>query len=288
MVKKIFALTLLVFTNTFSKQVYDLKKNDPIDIVIVSHEKDKRTLDHCINGIKKNCKNVGNIYVVSEKKLTNNPNAQWFDEAIFPFSKRDIATAIFESEKEVDAFCKSPRLGWLYKQIVCLYSPLIIPQISSNVLALDADTIFLNPVEFIDGQGNTLFNPGTEYEYPYFIHAAKLIKGQNRIYKYFPHYSGIAHHQLFQRAIIEDLFAQISQSNNNMEPWRSFAKHLDKNELPRSAMSEFEIYFNFAFAQTDQVRIRELKWINIKWNPEHIINYGVLGYHYISCHTWMD
>lgn len=288
MLNIIFALSMLIGTNLFSKQVYDLKNNDPIDVVIASHEKDKRTLDHCINGIKKNCKNVGNIYVVSAKKLTDNPNAQWFNEADFPFSKYDIAMAIFENKEEADGFARSPRLGWLFKQILNLYSPVVIPGISSNVLILDSDTIFLNPVEFIDEHGVALYNPGTEYEYPYFIHAAKLIKGQNRIYKYFPHYSGISHHQLFQRAVIDDLFAQISQSNNNMEPWRAFAKNLDKNELQRSAMAETEIYFNFAFAQTDQVKIRELKWINIKWNPEHIINYGVLGYHYISCHTWMD
>ena len=215
-------LIFLFFSNKIqtmeeAKKIYPLK-NESIDVVITCHEKDKRTLDHCINGIKKYGKNIDKIFIVSAKKLTDNINAQWFDEAKFPFTKYDIALAIFDNNKEeADKFAKSPRLGWIYKQIINLYALLVIDGISSNALILDSDTIFLNKVEFIDEQGNALYNPGTEYEPPYFVHAAKLIRGNNQIKKVFPYYSGISHHQLFQKPVLEDLFKQISENHNNIE-----------------------------------------------------------------------
>ena len=43
------------------------------------------------------------------------------------------------------------------------------------MLIVDADTIFLNKVEFIDKEGGPLFNPGRENEKVYFDYGARLI-----------------------------------------------------------------------------------------------------------------
>jgi hypothetical protein len=65
---------------------------------------------------------------------------------------------------------------------------------------LDADTVFLNPVSFLNITNAGMYNPGDEYHLPYFKHATKLIPG---FYKYHPQYSGISHHMIFQRPVIE-------------------------------------------------------------------------------------
>ena len=154
-----------------------------------------------------------------------------------------------------------------------------------NILALDADTIFLNPVEFIDNDGNALYDVGSEYHQPYFVHASKLIHN-HPISKIFPKYSGVCHHMLFQRHTIEDLFDSIYQTHK-IEPWKAILKCIDSNRLNDSSFSEYEIYFNFAFARTKQVKIRHLKWKNAKLDINEIFDLQKKGFHYVSCHTYL-
>lgn len=265
------------------KKVYNLSP-DPVDVVFVCHPKDKRTLDLAIDGIKKNGKNVRRVIVVSSFRLTD--NAEWFDEALFPFSKEAVAIEIFRGNKDQALhYLNSPnsRIGWLFAQLLKLHAVMVIPDISPNTLIIDADTVFLNPVEFVDEQGNALYNPGTEYHQVYFEHGAKLIPGFRKI---FPGYSGISHHMLFQREIMKDLF-EIIEKEHHMEPWRAMCRCIDIKDVPGSAMADYEIYFNFAFAVTDQVRLRNLKWNNIKFNIKDIYRYKKHGYHYVSCHTYI-
>jgi len=63
-----------------------------IDAVIPAHPKDLETLEYCIKGIKKNVKNIRRIIVVSKSKLTD--NAEWFDEALYPFSYPEVAKLV--------------------------------------------------------------------------------------------------------------------------------------------------------------------------------------------------
>jgi len=54
---------------------------------------------------------------------------------------------------------------------------LIITQLLDKYLVIDADTFFLKPTKFIEN-GKCLYNYGTEYEMPYFIHMKKLNKNK--------------------------------------------------------------------------------------------------------------
>ncbi len=69
----------------FDKKHYNLS-NDPIDVVIPCTNKDKKTLDLCIDGIRKYGKNIRRVIVVSSKPLTD--KAEFFDEKLYPFFKR--------------------------------------------------------------------------------------------------------------------------------------------------------------------------------------------------------
>lgn len=257
---------------------------EPIDVVFVCHPKDVQTLNLAIEGIRKNGKNIRRIIVVSAKKLTD--LAEWFDETAYPFTKKDIALTIFNDDRvRAEKYIGAPdsRIGWIYQQFLKLYAAFVIPDISSNVLVVDADTIFLNETEFMDDAGNPLFNPGSEFITVYFEYGAKLLPGFKKIYK---NYSGISHHMLFQRPILEDLF-QLIQLVHNIEPWRAMAQCLDHNHLYSSALSEYELYFNFVM-RGKQGKIRFLKWENMTFNEQNIKAYRHGRFHYVSCHVWMN
>lgn len=256
----------------------------PIDVVIVCHEKDQRTLDLAIQGIKQYGNNIRNIITVSEKPLTQ--QALWFDESQFPFSRFDIAMIIFNND-EVKARAyiahQKTRIGWIYQQLLKLYAMYVIPDISSNVLVIDADTIFLKPTSFIDEQGNGFFNVGTEYHIPYFVHARKVIPWFERIY---PEHSGISHHMLFQKAILDD-FMNTLRTIHHIEPWQALCSFIAHDELFGSSLSEFELYFNFTLAKTDQITIRPLKFKNSAFSQKEIDKAKQENCSYISCHSYL-
>lgn len=255
--------------------------DEPIDVVIPATDKDLPTLELCIEGIKTNGKGVRRIIVISDKKLTG--SAEWFDEREYLFSKNEVAFQLCHGdEKLAEEYIHNSknRTGWYYQQLLKLYAPFVIPNISSNVLVLDADTIFLNPTSFLDELNGGLLNVGVEFHKPYFIHMDKLTLGY--ITKQYVDYSGITHHMLFQKPVLEDLF-NLVEKNHGVEFWKIFCLCVDHGE--ESGASEYEIYFNFVLTQTDQVKIRKLKWVNIR-NLRRLDCYKEWGFHYVSCHSW--
>ena len=156
--------------------------NEPLDVVIPSTDKDLDTLElsHC--RYQSQLFSDQAIIVVSSRPLTD--QAEWFNEASFPFSKEDVELnllqdAKFDPQQLVEV---KSRVGWYYQQLLKYYAPFVIPDISSNVLILDSDTIFLNPVEFLDSHFAGLYNPGIECLQVYFKHANRFVPGLSRPY----------------------------------------------------------------------------------------------------------
>jgi hypothetical protein len=274
---QILALMLLVINVSHAKQYHFT--NEPIDVVIPSVGKDLETLELCIQGIQENCA-IRRVIVISAQRLTD--KAEWFDENQFPFSKQEVALWLCSlDEKKAETFTTKPksRLGWYYQQLLKLYSPFVIPDISSNVLVLDSDTIFLNPVSFVNEKGAGLYNPGKEYHEHYFVHGAKLLSGFKKLY---PNVSGISHHMLIQRPVLKDLFNKVKKQHK-IPFWQAFCKFVT---FEHSGASEYEIYFNFVFSRSKQVEIRHLLWRNIA-SLENMQTFKEKGYHYVSCHAYM-
>lgn len=267
-------------------QIYTLLP-EPVDVVIPSIEKDLVTLDLCIEGVKKYVQNVRRIIVVSHKKLTD--QAEWFDEKQYPFTKHDIAQEIFGNSEQAYAYVTHPnsRVSWLYQQLLKLYAPLVIPDISSNVLIVDSDAIFLNTVTFVDERGWALYAPGTRENShyltypPYVAHMKQLLPDLHKIWD---DYTGIAHHMLFQRAVIKDLFDRV-ETRHNTNFWRALCRCIDRKQLFKSPFSEYEIYFNFLFSHTCQCKIRLLKWKDVK-TLDGLEALKQEGYDYVACHSY--
>lgn len=253
-----------------------------IDVIIPCHEKDKRSLELVINGIKKNVHNVRRIIVISKTRLTN--SAEWFDQTLYPFDRRAILSAIFrdDMQKVLDfETARRNRTGWIYQQFLKLYAPFVIPNISSNILVVDADTIFLKPIEFIDADGNALYGVGKEYHVPYFEHGKRLFPDFKKV---FEQYSGICHHMLFQRPVLERFFQKI-RSVHNKEPWIALCECIDHKELFLSSISEYELYFNYIFAHEPKVKIRPLNWKNV-YNMGDVQRSAQLNFDFVSWHNY--
>lgn len=266
----------------FEKLQYTFS-HDPIDVIIPCHEKDADHLERAIEGVKKYVQGVRRIIVISRKHLTS--SAEWADEQLFPFSKESIVMEAFQNPDAANAYLHHPhcRAGWIYQQFLKLFATHYIPGISSNILIVDADVVFLKPVNFLQENGAGLYATGSEHHTPYFEHAARLLPGLTRLY---PQYSGIVHHMLFQKPVLDDLFSLI-EKEHHCEPWIAIARAIPiiNGSITPSALSEYEIYFNFVFARTDQVKIRKLHWKNVsqaKYN--HKISQH--NYDYVAVHIW--
>lgn len=274
--------TMKLYSVEFSKTIFFLT-TEPIDVVIPCAPKDLDTLEMCIAGIRENGKNIRRVIVVSKDPLSN--SAEWFDEKNFPFNFQTIALEIFHGDAhKAQKFLKNPatRIGWVFQQLLKFYAPYVIPDISSNVLILDSDVIFLNPTQFMNEQGEPLFNVGKEKWKPYFVFGARLLPGWHRVYS---EYSGICHWMLFQRPILDDFFSTINQQQG-LEPWKAICRCIDNKDLVLACMSEYEMYFNYALLRTDQAKICPIKWINLDhWRDME--KYRNEKFHYMACQEWM-
>jgi hypothetical protein len=254
----------------------------PIDVVIPCHEKDIRTLDLVIDGVKKYVKNLRRIIVVSSAQYTQ--QAEWFDQARYPFSKEDVfQLACGGGDRE--RFNKSrirDKVGWLYQQFLKLYAHRVIPNIADNILIVDAETIFLRDISFIDQKGFALYCLYDDgFWKTFFFHAQKFLP---EIKQRFNAKSGESHHMLFQRHVLEHMFAAI-EKRYRKEPWRAMCASIDKERL---VFSEYEIYVNYAFAIKANVKVRPLKWKNMAFSLEGIKQHQLDGYDFVTCHTYLS
>lgn len=264
---------LLFFHAALNGEAIYLFKNDPIDVVIPCTQKDLLTLELCIEKIKEHCVHVGRVIVVSAEPLTS--QAEWFNEALYPFQKEEVAACL-------PTTVPPSRVGWYYQQLLKLYAPFVIPGISSNVLVLDADTLFFKPTSFLNEKYGGCYNVGSEHHLPYFRHAGRLTK--NRLFRVYSRYSGICHHMLFQRPVLQELFTEV-EAIQREDFWKAFCRQVDPASY-WSGASEYELYFNYVFLKTRQVSLRFLKWANIT-HLEEMERFEKEGYDYVSCHDYL-
>jgi hypothetical protein len=236
------------------KVVYPLSSS-PLDVVIYASDKHLQTLELCIDSIRAYGKNIGRIVVISEKNLSL--KAEWFDEKEFPFSKQSILDEIFRSdptEKRRYPYLPRNQLQPIFSRLLRLYAPFVIPDLSSNVLIVEPDVIFLGSIDFMNEQGEPLFNPRGKYVKAYNAHAVRLLPTI-----FYGKHTEIGHFVLLQKPILEDLFAELAQKHKT-EVWKSICHFIDYQKFYEPCFSEFSLYGNFALLRTDQAKLRPVKW----------------------------
>lgn len=249
-----------------------------VDIVIPTHKKDLQILEYCIDAAKKKIINVGRIIVISAEKYSN--NAEWFDEKLFPFSIATVREAVGESA------------GWYFQQLLKLYAPLVIPNISKNVLILDSDTVFFRRVKMLDKKGRafcTISKDTNEHRQDFdqrvAEHTAKMLPSLSikNLPIQFQGVSGINHNMIFNREIIQDLFRRV-EAHHDGEP---FYKVFLKFSQQLHSASEYQIYFCFLLIyHRNKMRIRKLNYKNTADINIHKYRKR-FKYHYCSFHSYL-
>ncbi len=253
-------------------------KQPVIDVVIPAHEKDLETLNHCIAGIRRNIADVRRIIVISKQKYTD--KAEWFDEALFPFTYREIGEMV------------NGGTGWHFQQLLKLYSPLVIPDISENVLIIDSDTVFLRKVKFFSPDGLPFYNlskdlnlENSDFHQVTFKHILKILPEiEQNFPEQFRNISGICHHMLFQKHLIQELFSRVESHDPQGDP---FYKVFLKNSERAYGVAEYNLYFYFLVSlHPKEYQIRVMRYKNTcdfrvwkyRWRKK---------YHYCSFHSYM-
>ena len=236
--------------------------NIDIDVVIPYHKKDEYTIYKCLDSLH-NIKNINNVYIISAKEFIYK-NVKWIDEKIFPFTKDEISN--------INPIIPKDRSGWYYQQLLKFYI-FNVPEISSNVLVLDSDVIFLKEVSFFE-QGKPCYNFSSEYTPVYFENMKKL----NPYFEKSVNRSGICHHMLFQKNIMHEIFNLIKKDNE--EVYETILKSINDWH---NGFSEYEIYFNYIFKKYPKdVILRKLEYADVGDYKQYLNS----GYHYIANHAW--
>jgi len=240
------------------------------DIVVCVGPRDNDIVDSSISLNKKNILGYRNIYLVCTDPSITVPDAIVIDEAIFPFTMKDME----------DRFGKNPRNGWYLQQLLKLYSGMVIPGILPHYLVVDSDTHFLKPTVFFTKESKLMLTTGTEFHEPYFSHMNRLHPTLKKTHPL----SGICHHCLFDSECISQLFRLVEEHHKNGKVfWEIFLQVIDSRHYLDSEASEYEIYFTYMNVyQKEKIHIRELQWENVGQLvlPQENENYDFVSLHW--------
>lgn len=230
------------------------------DIVICVGPNDIDIIESQIEHTKTNIIGYRNIYLICSDSSISIKDCITIDESIFPFTINTVSN--FHGT--------SNRNGWYLQQLLKLYAGCVIPNILHRYLVIDADTFFLKPTTFIENN-KCLYNYGSEYHEPYFIHMNKLHESLIRIHQ---DKSGICHHMMFETTHIKEIFDMVENKHHDLF-YNVFLKLIPN--MNGAEASEYEIYFNYMLQyHPNEMGLRKLHW-------ENTGNFNSL-YDYISYH----
>jgi len=219
-----------------------------MDVVLCIGPNDAAVATACIESIRTNINHRFIVCIVPPGfKALAIPDTRWMCEDVFPFKKAYIDTQFRHPE----------RSGWYLQQLLKIYAPIVLTNLSDTFLIVDADVVFHHPVTFVR-DGRIQFNVGTEYHIPYFEHMEGLLSGMRKINSA----SGICHLMPMKRHIVASLIAKV-ESQHAKPFWSVFLDCVPLREYHGSGASEYEILFTFTQLYfPGEMEIRPLEWKN--------------------------
>jgi hypothetical protein len=238
-----------------------------IDVVITCGPNDYDTLPFCVASVRRNVQDVARIVIVAPRSDIVPPGCEFVDEK----------SAGFPPVEEIEARIPVPRNKWYLQQLIKLYVQRVVePHLSDYVLIVDADVVFLKPVQMVDEAGRALHNTSNQYHFPYFAHMARLLPGLHRVQPS----SGITHHMVFQRRVLDDLFNRI-ETHHSKAFWQAFIDCVNPAHYNGAGASEYEIYHNFALLHhPETICLRPLPFINKREEADEPKVYVCIHYYY--------
>lgn len=201
---------------------------DLIDVVIPIASDDGDGAEFAARSAGNFIAGARHVYVVSAEDPQLH-GTRFVNQSQFPFDIQAISRLLSPSQQ--------PELYW--RQLVRLHFPLVHRASLRHVLAMEPQTVFLRPCQFVrDGLG--VFTFGDEYRSADFEHMARLYPALHRMFAY----SGAAGCMLFSRAWLKELHEAV-EAHHGMPFWQAYLQALDPGKGDRGA-SDYEIYLNFS------------------------------------------
>lgn len=251
-----------------------------LDIVIPVHPKDHRTLGTAIAGAERNIHCIRRIYIVSaEAYESRSPILRWAPEP----TRHDFATlAEVRDRWNRENPSLAWRAGWLYQQILSLGAARYIDDLLPTYLQINADTIFLRPVQFYF-EGKRFVDTDSPYpEHRPYLEAYRRLTGEEPLRRSFT-----AHHMLYNQALLEGLFSHIERKHG--KAWfTAYLDSIDYREI--SAINEQDIYGNWVTSHyPETVCQRPLAWRDVRYVPRGLARSRLARrFDFVSAHTYMD
>ncbi len=260
-----------------------MNKKPEFDIVIPAHEKDIATLKYCVKYAKKNIVGARKIIVISKKQYCK--QSTWFSEDKFPFSYQEISDILSGSN-----------VGWHFQQLLKLYCLFTIPDISENVLILDADTVFFKKTPMFDEENRPFYNiskdkdvENKKFDNQVNIHLARILPEITRenLSKNLQKLSGISHHMMLNRKILQEIFTKVENNYNKNDENKKFYQIFLESRPSSYGVAEYQTYFNYVnIFHNKKIRLRSLKYKNT--SDFNILKYALRRkYDYCSFHSYM-
>jgi hypothetical protein len=253
--------------------------NLTIDIFMPVIEKDAQMLPLSLDGIRSYIKHpINKIFIVGPdsavlKRIAQEKNCQFIDEStILPIKKADLGY----KPNGVN------RSGWLFKQLINLYSDTVFE--SDYALILDADTVFIGPQIFMY-HNKQLLNLSDEYHQPYFEINRKLLGKPHQ-----SSHSFITHYMFVHKPVLQQLRNAIEKYAGT-KWYEAILKNLDRDE--NSGFADYEIYGDFLVNRYPGQQIFNY-WSNLSMQINRFSTFGELQkklhnkYRSISLHNYEE
>lgn len=247
------------------------------DIVISSCKKDEFVLQKAIESIKKYIKGYRRIIVVSNEKLTDADGVEWFDEKLYPFTMKDMYDYM---DKMVPDEKRRRKVSYI-NQLIKLYAHKVIPDLLDDILIYDSDIIFIKETFFFEDDkplyGNRIVSLDPYQQYlnhhlqlhPSFDFGNKL-ELNIKLKKKGGFCSGICHHMIFNKTIINELINLIETKHNEIF-WKFFLKKIDtrnQDYIKHCEPSEYDLYYNYVtIFHSNKIKIRPISWMEQAASP---------------------
>jgi hypothetical protein len=223
-----------------------------IDFVFVTKLDHLYTLDMSINYLIRNYNNC-NIFII-----TNKLNFTFFkcikQERIFLIDEKELLPDMtLKDLKKIKLPYFPKRAGWYYQQFLKL-AVSKLHYISENYVVLDADTIILKKINFIENN-KFIFLKATEYNESYFINYQNLLnEDPNR------EFSFISQCMIFNKKLVHELLNKITSRFNNSESWN----WIIVNNLIGTGASLFSEYETYGHYLKNHYK-EKCNFINLSW-----------------------
>lgn len=205
-----------------------------MDVFILLHRKDMPILPHCMDSVSKYVRpKVDKITIIPDSlspelaKVLETRDALFLEESrVFDrFTREDIGPLVIHGKD---------RSGWYFQQF--LKWEISKFTYKASYLVVDADTIFVRPVEFIKNNKYILYR-SKQYHLPYF-------ETYERLFGYLPkrQKSFIVNFMVFDKKIVNEIKSKIERKFNK-KWYEAILDSIERTVV--SSFSEYETYGYF-------------------------------------------